>query len=1205
MINQIKNRLKKILLCIASFMMLVSGLTTSVSALTGVTNSIRYKDWILIDPTDGSEHGTEGYLMVDNTPVFCVDYYEDFRRGVTVTAGTYKDIGISEEKAKRLSLIAYYGTKVAGRTDRDWYAITQGLIWREIHERNDLEWVRTNTAYTYAEVQQKWNEILADVNRYYTSPSFVNNTQSVDADRSLTLTDTNGVLKDMIVASNGGLNVNIKDNQLIIEGSTSVNEANIVLRKNIPASETGTSIFYTSDNCQSVATFKISDPMQVAFKVQVNQFGKLELTKYNDDKSGTVEETSYRITGPDGFDETHTTDKNGKIILERLVPGKYKAVETKAGNGYIIDTTEFGFTITANETTAVDPTNIEPKGKIELTKSIDASKTNGLTGDAVLDGNSYALYAKEDITNKAGTKTFYKKDMLVSTKTTDADGKVTWDDLPLGNYYIRETKSNDSLVLNTSVINVSIEYQGQTVKKVIEKTETSNRVNMQKIQVFKSGEKEGISGFVKGLQGAEFTYKLKSEVNHVGWDSAKTYAVITTDSDGRAVTPYLPYGTYLVKETKTPANYITAPDFTVSVTDDYSEYKDVDQIKIININNRPFTSQVKLVKVDKETGKTVTLNSANFKIKDSDGNYVTQKVAGQKIDTFTTNSKNQITALFGKKGEVTLPLELDAGTYTIEEIKTPDGFLELNEVVTFTITNQYDYDIDEDDDPILTVKIENDRPEGKIILKKTFEDAKDTQNLSAKFKLTALDNIIDPVDGTVLYKKGQVITKDDKDGIYMTDAEGMIVIEHLPLSTSGAKYQLEEVEVPYGYGFIEEPLVFDIDIKDTKTKIYEITAEAENKLIDLKTTATASNGTHEQQVQKEVTITDVVEYDELTPGKEYTVKGTLMDKATGEPLVVDDHNITAEKTFVPEERKGTVELEFTFDASLLAGTTTVVFEDLYLDGKEIATHSDIDDKDQTIKIIDIHTTAKIDDAKKVVINNSENGEQDITLTDTVTYTNLTVGKEYTIKGVLMDKVTGKEYGMQESVLTFVPETADGTVDMTFTFNASALKTEHPVVVFETLYDDQDNEIAEHKDIDDEDQTVEVFKYDDVEISKQDITSKQELPGASLEIRDEKGNVIEQWVSSNEPHTIKGLEVEKTYTLTETTAPNGYKTAETITFTVEDNGIVVQQVVMYDEHIPTVVKTGDETDILSTVLILLGSGLLVVAISYRIKRKKDE
>ena len=73
--------------------------------------------------------------------------------------------------------------------------------------------------------------------------------------------------------------------------------------------------------------------------------------------------------------------------------------------------------------------------------------------------------------------------------------------------------------------------------------------------------------------------------------------------------------------------------------DDYTEYKDVEQVKRININNRPFTSQLKIIKVDKETGKTVTLNGASFKIKDAQGNYVTQKVSGKKYDTFTTNSK--------------------------------------------------------------------------------------------------------------------------------------------------------------------------------------------------------------------------------------------------------------------------------------------------------------------------------------------------------------------------------------------------------------------------------------------------------------------------------------------------------------------------------------------------------------------------------------
>ena len=189
MLDKLKKTMKKSVLCLASTVMILSGLTTSVSAATGTTGRKSYKDWVLVDPTDNSEHGREGYLTVDGKEVFCVDYYTTFRKNKTVTAGTYKDIGISESKAKRLSLIAYYGTKVKGRKTKDWYAITQGLIWRQLHEKNDLEWVRTKTAPTYEEVQQKWKEILADVDRFYTAPSFVNKTQSVDADKTLKLKD--------------------------------------------------------------------------------------------------------------------------------------------------------------------------------------------------------------------------------------------------------------------------------------------------------------------------------------------------------------------------------------------------------------------------------------------------------------------------------------------------------------------------------------------------------------------------------------------------------------------------------------------------------------------------------------------------------------------------------------------------------------------------------------------------------------------------------------------------------------------------------------------------------------------------------------------------------------------------------------------------------------------------------------------------------
>ncbi len=135
MLDKLKNIMKKSILCLASTVMILSGLTTNVFAATGTTGRKVYDNWILANPKDGSEHGHEDYLVVDDQPVFCVDYYTTFHKNVT--AGTYKDIGITKEKAKRLSLIAYYGTKVSGRTGKDWYAITLVLCQYHINALYD------------------------------------------------------------------------------------------------------------------------------------------------------------------------------------------------------------------------------------------------------------------------------------------------------------------------------------------------------------------------------------------------------------------------------------------------------------------------------------------------------------------------------------------------------------------------------------------------------------------------------------------------------------------------------------------------------------------------------------------------------------------------------------------------------------------------------------------------------------------------------------------------------------------------------------------------------------------------------------------------------------------------------------------------------------------------------------------------------------
>lgn len=1153
MISRIKKYFKKTILCLASTVTIMGSMTINASALTGITSSIRYPEWKLAYPDTEQTEGTEGYLMVNNEPVFCVNYHETFRSGKTVTQGTFADVGISEEKAKKLSLIAYYGTKVPGRTDRDWYAITQGLIWRVIHEDDSLKYVRTNTTPNFASTQAAWNQILADVDRYYVTPSFTDTTQTVDADRSITLADSNGVLNDMVITDNGGLDVSIQDNNLIINGKPDASdEVTITLKKNIPANETGTSIVYTSPDCQSVASFKVDNNLEVKLKVVVNKFGKLELTKYNDDKTSTVAETSYRITGPNGFDETHTTDKNGKIKLDRLVPGEYKAVETKAGNGYLINVSEKTFTIKANETTSIEFTNNEPTGKIELTKSIDSSRTNGLIGDATLEGNTYELRAKERITNKAGTKTYYEKDALVSAKETNKDGKITWDNLPLGNYYIKEISSNDSLVLNTSIINVSLEYQDQTVSKVVKEADTSNRVNMQKIQVFKSGEKDGISGIVKGLQGAEFTFKLKSEVDHVGWDNATTYAIITTDENGRATTPYLPHGKYLVKETKTPKDYITAPDFTISVTDDYTEYEDIEQIKIININNRPFTSQLKLVKIDEETGKTVTLNGASFKIKDSQGNYVVQKVAGHKIDTFTTNAKNQVTVPFGELGEVTLPLELDAGAYTIEEIKVPEGFLDLKEPITFTITNQFDYDVDDDKVPILTVKVANAQPKGKIIINKTDKETGKAM-ADVEYLLTAKNDIVSAIDGSILFKKGEAVAKGK------TDVNGQIIIDDLFMG----EYRLKETLTNEGY--VLDETVHDIIFKaeDTTTKEYtheiNVTNIAPYGQIDLfktdKDTKEPLGGITFELTAKE----DIYSLDG---------RNTLLYKA-GDKVSVD---ISENGLYVTNELGeihignlplGKYELKEVQTLEGYVPNDTVYDIDLSYD------HSDKIIYTKEINIENEKTTTEI--SKVSATDEKELPGAQLSLFDkegNLVETWISGNEPHIIRGLLVNE----EYTLHEDLAPIGYATAS---DVTFTVNADGTPTKV------TMKD-------------------EITKVD---ISKVDATNEKEIEGAKLTLTDkETGEVIEQWTSEKEPHRIEGLEVGKIYILHEDLAPVGYEVASDVEFTIADTG-EVQKVVMKDQPKATVVKTGDDsqTGLYLAVMAMAGIATLVIL---RKSKKKD-
>ena len=293
----------------------------------------------------------------------------------------------------------------------------------------------------------------------------------------------------------------------------------------------------------------------------------------------------------------------------------------------------------------------------------------------------------------------------------------------------------------------------------------------------------------------------------------------------------------------------------------------------------------------------------------------------------------------------------------------------------------------------------------------------------------------------------------------------------------------------------------DIEDKDQTIKVPKI---------EIKTSAiNKDTETQFAQVGDKLTFIDTVSYTGLVPGYEYIMKGVLMDKETGESILVEnktqdnnnekltvddkkDENVdeivdkkedteikqdkvelTAETKFTPEKEDGTVDVIFTVDTTQLEGKDIVVFEKLYYKNVEMSKHEDIEDKDQTIKIpkIEIKTSVIDKDAK----TNLNDPNKKSTFIDTVSYSGLVPNYEYTVKGVLMNKETGKKLLINNKEVVaetkFTPKKETGTVDVVFTVDTSNLSGKE-VVVFEKLYY-KNIEMSKHEDINDKNQTIKV------------------------------------------------------------------------------------------------------------------------------------
>ncbi len=337
------------------------------------------------------------------------------------------------------------------------------------------------------------------------------------------------------------------------------------------------------------------------------------------------------------------------------------------------------------------------------------------------------------------------------------------------------------------------------------------------------------------------------------------------------------------------------------------------------------------------------------------------------------------------------------------------------------------------------------------------------------------------------------------------------------------------------------------DITDEKQSVYlpKIQTKAEDAITKINHT----------EAKPEATIIDTVSYSSLLPGKEYTMTGTLMNKKTGEPILIDGEPITASTTFTAEKSEGSVEVVFKFDASVLEGTTVVAFESLTYKGIEVAIHADIEDKDQTVYIPKVRTTAIGDDTKDHVTE----AKKDVTIVDTVSYESLEVGREYTVKGILMDKATGKAILVDDKEVTaettFVPETTDGTVDVTFVFDGFALE-DTLLVAFETLYTEE-KEVGIHAEIEDDAQTVYLPKIrTNAKDAITEIDHTEALPKAKV-----VDTVSYSSLLPGKEYTVTGTLMNK-----ETKEPvliDGEKVTASTTFTAEKSEGSVEVVFEFD------------------------------------------
>lgn len=777
------------------------------------------------------------------------------------------------------------------------------------------------------------------------------------------------------------------------------------------------------------------------------------------------------------------------------------------------------------------------KGGLKVAKE-DSQAGAEPQGDATLGG------AKYDIVNASGRYAFvdgryYASGEVVKTITgqwnDDAGAyvaKTSTSALPCGTYTVVESRAPEGYLVSDWSVKAEVKSDGQMVD--LTGNPCSDDVVRGGVQVTKSDielqDSEALGGNSHDaldtgstLSGIEFTIANESEhkvlVGDKWFEPGDVIEAIVTSWNGEAgaytaqtAADELPYGTYTIQETKTNDSYLLTDGEpkTFQVRENGAIVKATSAGGELTFFDQVVRNDLEIVKMAEDTNASlqvafkvtnVSTGEAHVIVTDRNGNVSTASswnkhsnstngndrlLKAESIKAADMDSKAGVWFSLGEDGsnaDVNDGLAaLPYGKYILEELRSDSN--EGYELVTKTFV------VERDSTVAKAVWMSLDDKEGPKIQTEETDKADGDHVAQASTETTLVDTVWYENlknDGTEYTVTGTLVVKST--GEALLDADGNAITA---TKTFQPRQKAGEVELEFTF---DSSLLAGEDIVAFESLFSEgvevavhadIADEGQTvHFLDIHTTAADKSDGDKLVTGTEITVVDEVAYEGLVPGTEYELQATLIDSETGEPVVVKDglveKQVTSTATFTPEEADGAQLVELSFDGSGFGGKSLVVYEKLFAADVQLASHEDPSDEGQTVTVCEIGTTlVDASDGDHVIASGK------VKLVDTVEYKGLVPGETYTAHGTLIVKSTGMPLEDADgkpvtATAEFTPDKADGTMDVTFEFDATKIEEGVELVAFEECLDVNGNVIAVHQDIDDDGQTVVVDNPDTPEV----------------------------------------------------------------------------------------------------------------------------